>query len=248
MRNKRAVLPNFFTLTNAFLGFLAILKISQGLFTTAAWYIIFASICDTMDGRLARWSKTQSKFGKQLDSFADAISFGVAPAFLVYETNFSTVGIWGALFCFIFVLAGIFRLARFNVTTAGSKKRTYKGLPIPPAALALATFFIMAQYFWDTVQMTPVLLVLVPGLSLLMVSTIEYEPIPSFKMHRDFRKNIQPLIFITGFICVFINPKICFFPWVMVYIFISLVKGIVNKLREEDEEAEIAINEDHIVK
>jgi len=247
MMNKRAVLPNFFTLTNAFLGFFAIVNISQGSYKLAAWCIIFATICDMLDGILARWSKTHSKFGMQLDSFADAISFGVAPAFLVYETYFSSVGVWGALFCFMFILAGIFRLARFNVTATTSKKRKFKGLPIPPAALALSTFYIMAQYFSD-VNMTPLLLVLVPGLSLLMVSTVEYGPFPLLMFHHNFRKNILPLIYAIGLICVYINPGICFFPWVMLYIFTSLIKGIVGKLREEDEDAEVVIDEKRIIK
>lgn len=244
--NKRAVLPNFFTLTNAFLGFLAIVNISQEHFVIAAWYIIFATICDMLDGILARLSKTHSKFGMQLDSFADAISFGVAPAFLVYETYFNTVGVWGALFCFMFILAGIFRLARFNITATSSKKRKYKGLPIPPAALALSTFFVMTQD--SSVHVTPVLLALVPGLSLLMVSTIEYGPFPLLMFRRDFRKNILPLIYAVGLICVVINPRIWFFPWVMLYIFTSLIKGIVGKLREEDEDTEVAIDEERIIK
>jgi len=246
--NKRSVLPNFFTLTNAFLGFLAIIYISQEHYITAAWCIIFAAICDALDGKLARLSKTYSKFGTELDSLADAVSFGVAPAFLVYETNFNTVGFWGAFFCFIFVLAGIFRLARFNITVNAYRKKKYKGLPIPVSALALSTFFIMAQYFWDTLQMTPVLLVLVPGLSLLMVSTVEYGPLPLLMVHRKYRKNILPFVYIIGLICVIINPRIWFFPWVMFYIISSLIKGIASKLREEDEEAEMAIDEDYIVK
>ena len=244
MKNKRAALPNLFTLTNVFLGFLAIIKISEGNFTTAAWFILFATICDQIDGRLARWSKTYSQFGKQLDSIADAISFGIAPAFLVYETNFSTADRWGAVFCFIFILAGIFRLARFNVETKGYKRKYYKGLPIPVAAMALASFFIMAQHFWDTVEMVRVMMILVPALSLLMVSTITFEKIPSLMLHRSLRKSIKPLTYIAGFTCIIINPRIWLFPWTMVYIVVAIIEGLVVKLREEDEEAEMTLDEE----
>lgn len=243
MINKKAVLPNFFTLTSLFLGFLAIIKISQGYFTTAAWFIIIATFCDSVDGKLARWSKSYSNFGKQFDSLADGISFGVAPAFLLYETSFGGVGMWGAIFCFIFILAGVFRLARYNVETSDYKKE-YKGLPIPVAALALATFFIMSQHFWDTVSMAKVLLVLVPSLSFLMISSINFATIPSLRLQRNMRRNIKPITYYVGFACILYNPQVWFFPWTMVYIFVESTNGFLQKLHENDEELEVPIDEE----
>lgn len=244
MLNKRAFLPNFFTLTNVFLGFLAILKVADGQYVTAAWLIVFASFCDHFDGKLARWSKSYSQFGKQLDSFADAISFGVAPAFLLYASNFKSAGLLGSLFCFIFILAGIFRLARFNVETKSFKAKDYKGLPIPIAALALSNFFIMSQTLWQTVEMGKVLFVLVPGLSFLMISNIGFERLPSFKLQKGIKSNIKRITYLIGFGLIIYNPSIWFFPWTMVYIFVMLASGFWNKLRENDEEMDIPVEEE----
>lgn len=244
MMNKRAFLPNFFTLTNVFLGFLAIVKVADGQYTTAAWLIVFASFCDYFDGKLARWSKSFSQFGKHLDSFADAISFGVAPAFLLYSSNFKSAGLLGSLFCFIFILAGIFRLARYNVETKSFKSKNYKGLPIPIAALALSTFFIMSQTLWQTVEMGKVLLVLVPGLSFLMISNIGFERPPSFKPQKGIKNNIKRFTYMVGFGFIIYSPSIWIFPYTMVYIFVMLAAGFWAKLRENDEELDISVKDE----
>jgi CDP-diacylglycerol--serine O-phosphatidyltransferase len=244
MINKRSFLPNFFTLTNVFLGFLAILKIADGQYITAAWLIVFASFCDHVDGKLARLTKSYSQFGKQLDSFADAISFGVAPAFLLYASNFKSAGLLGSLFCFIFILAGIFRLARFNVETKSFKAKDYKGLPIPIAALALSNFVIMSQTLWQTVEMGNVLLVLVPGLSFLMISNIGFESLPSFKPQKGIKKNIKRITYFVGFAMIIHDPSIWFFPWNMVYIFVMLGSAFWAKLHENEEELDVTVEEE----
>ncbi len=235
MINKRSALPNFFTLTNIFLGFLSIIYTSQGRFSTAAWCLIFGTLCDQVDGRLARLSKVSSNFGKEIDSFADVISFGVAPAFLVYQTNFSTSGMWGALFCFIYILAGIFRLARYNVNTVGTKKKNYKGLPVPVAALALSSFFLMSQHFWGTVKIAHILLIMLPVLSFLMVTSMKFDTIPMIKPSKNLWTNIKSLFWISGIACIIINAKIWFFPWTVVYILVMVGEGIVDKIKEESE-------------
>lgn len=244
MKNKRAVLPNFFTLTNVFLGFLAITKVADGQYTTAAWLIVFASFCDFFDGKIARWSKSYSQFGKQLDSFADTISFGVAPAFLLYSSNFKSAGLLGALFCFIFILAGIFRLARYNVETKSFKAKNYKGLPIPIAALTLSNFFIMSQTLWQTVEMGKVLLVLVPGLSFLMISNIGFQRLPSFMFQKGIKKNIKRITYYVAFGIIVYSPNILFFPMNMIYILIMVASGFWAKLHESDEELDISVEEE----
>ena len=246
MKNKRAVLPDFFTLTNVFLGFLSIIYIADGRFTAAAWFITFAAFCDALDGRLARLSGAQSKFGVQLDSLADAVSFGIAPAFLIYTTSFSTAGLWGVLLCFIFVIAGIFRLARYNITPSSSKKKQYYGLPIPVAALTVTGFYITAHHFGNTTYMMPVFLGLIPGLSLLMVSNIEYETLPSLMPHRSLRKNLKPILYLAGIILFVAKPRVWYFPLVMVYVLAYLVKGIIVRTHEEEESPQMSFDEDEI--
>jgi CDP-diacylglycerol--serine O-phosphatidyltransferase len=201
--------------------------------------VVFATICDYLDGKVARASKSQSLFGKELDSLADAVSFGVVPAYLVYVTNFNTVGIWGVVLCFAYVFAGVFRLARYNVQTASTKSRVFKGLPIPVAALSVVTYMIMSNYYWETMSMPRVLMFLVPGVSALMVSTIPYESLPSVLLRRGIRKNVMLLYYAAGLVFTIINPQKWMFPWVSGYIFLYLFRGIMRKLRQSKKEIEL---------
>jgi len=248
MKNKLQALPHFFTLSNLFLGFWAILFVSRDNFVLAAVCIIFAGICDDLDGRVARLTKSFSKFGKELDSLADSISFGVAPAFLVYQSNFSEIGPWGTVFCFIFLLSGIFRLARFNVITKGFKKSVYKGLPIPIAAVTIATFILFADTYFNTVKIQNVFLILIPGLSLLMVSSIGYEPIPKINFNRSLKSNIKPLAYFISFVFIFFFPKQLFFPCVLAYIFNGIIMSLYALLRADNDAAETQVDEEKIVK
>ncbi|MFC1513568.1 CDP-diacylglycerol--serine O-phosphatidyltransferase [candidate division KSB1 bacterium] len=247
MKNKRAALPNFFTLANSFLGFLSILYASDGRFLAAAWCITFATICDSLDGKLARLSKTSSKFGVQLDSLSDIISFGVAPAFLVYATNFASFGIWGAFLSFLFIFAGIFRLARFNVTTSLKKKSDFKGLPIPVAALAIATFFVFTNNYFGTVHMPPVIASMVIALSALMVSNVEYKTIPSLRLFRDFKKNILPVSYIIGYTVILFTRGVLFFPFVLMYIAVYFIKWVFPKYNIVEDEPDYSVDEENIV-
>ncbi|MFC1728706.1 CDP-diacylglycerol--serine O-phosphatidyltransferase [candidate division KSB1 bacterium] len=248
MKHKYAALPHFFTISNIFLGFLSITYSLHENYTTAAWCIAAASVFDNLDGKIARMTHTHSRFGMELDSLADIISFGVAPAFLVYTTNFSAVGIWGVFFSFLFVLAGVFRLARFNITQKSFKKNKFRGLPIPMAALAVVTFMIFSKEIWGVVTIVPAYLVLVPALSLLMVSNIEYETIPRLVVTRSIRKNANALVYITGFICVILYPREAFFPGTILYILKGLLFHIKTALKPDEEPAELPFDEDNIVK
>src|SRR3954465_12469764 len=126
---RRAVvfLPNGFTLFNLFCGIFAIVLSSRGDFDLAARFIVLGGIADAMDGRVARATGTGSKFGEELDSLVDAISFGLAPALIVYQ-GLPTKGTLEWLLVFIFAACAVMRLARFNVEQAGRKKTHFHGL------------------------------------------------------------------------------------------------------------------------
>lgn len=152
LRKTLFVLPSLITLSSVFCGFEAIRIASgatvQGDYYRAAILIVFAMLFDMFDGRVARMTKTQSEFGLQLDSLADVISFGVAPAVLVYNWSLKQMGTVGFFVSFVYVAAGAIRLARFNVmamsmqtTTKGSSKY-FLGLPIPGAAGMLVSLVI----------------------------------------------------------------------------------------------------------
>ena len=135
------ILPNLFTLAALFGGFYAIVMAMNGRFDYAAVGVFCAMVLDSLDGRVARMTNTQSAFGEQMDSLSDMVSFGVAPALIAYEWALSGLGRWGWIAAFVYCSCAALRLARFNVNTGTVDKRWFQGLP-SPAAAALVTGFI----------------------------------------------------------------------------------------------------------
>jgi CDP-diacylglycerol--serine O-phosphatidyltransferase len=184
LRKAMFVLPNLFTVSSIFLGFYS-MTLSAGDPTPeqlyrAALAIFFAIFFDMFDGRVARMTRTQSDFGVQLDSLADVISFGAAPALLVYKWALAPMGFLGLFLSFSFAACGALRLARFNVLAARGDKashRFFTGLPIPLAAGALVSVVIAhyRQYGAPTDPSTHVPIAIGVGLlAFLMVSTVRY--------------------------------------------------------------------------
>ncbi len=141
-RRRRSIylLPNAFTTANLFAGFYAVVQAMNGRFDIAAIAIFLAMVFDGMDGRVARLTNTQSAFGEQYDSLADMISFGMAPALVMYVWALQDIGRWGWLAAFIYVVGAALRLARFNTNIAVVDKRFFQGLPSPAAAALVAGF------------------------------------------------------------------------------------------------------------
>ena len=135
------ILPNLFTLAALFGGFYAIVMAMNGRFENACIGIFCAAVLDSLDGRVARMTNTQSAFGEQMDSLSDMVSFGAAPALIAYEWSLKGLGRWGWIAAFVYCACAALRLARFNVNTAVVDKRYFQGLP-SPAAAALVTGFI----------------------------------------------------------------------------------------------------------
>lgn len=135
------VLPNLITLAALFGGFYAIVMAMNGRFDLAAAGVFCAMVLDSLDGRVARMTNTQSAFGEQMDSLSDMVSFGVAPALIAYEWALSSLGRWGWIAAFVYCSCAALRLARFNVNTGTVDRRWFQGLP-SPAAAALVTGFI----------------------------------------------------------------------------------------------------------
>lgn len=166
-------LPSAFTLGNLFLGIISIILAFNEQFGLAAILVIVGMLLDGLDGRIARALNATSEFGKELDSLSDVISFGVAPAFIMYGTILHQLGWAGIVITGIFPICGALRLARFNVTT--SNPNYFVGLPITAAGGILAT---LALYH----NLIPISRVFLPlamlGLSYLMISRIKY---PNFK-------------------------------------------------------------------
>lgn len=179
-----SMLPHLFTLLNLAFGFLSIVLTMQGNYQQAALMIVASLVADGLDGRLARWFGADGEFGKQLDSLADVVSFGTAPALLVYVAGMQEYGLYGLLIAAIFPMCGALRLARFNIIkTSGF----FMGVPITAAGTLLATIMWYSetgQRLHPSMLIFPAALVL---LSYLMVSAIPY---PDFKTGRNHRPGI----------------------------------------------------------
>lgn len=183
-RRGASILPSLFTTGNLFLGFLAIVRTLDGRFAEAAPLIGAAVVLDMLDGRIARLTHTQSEFGAQYDSLADAVSFGVAPALLAYGWALELVPRAGWPAAFLFLACGVLRLARFNVQRHVVDTRFFVGLPIPAGAAQLAAVvFILPEprtERWEAI----VALGLVVILAFLMVSTFRYRSFKGIDLSR----------------------------------------------------------------
>ena len=137
------ILPNLFTLAALFGGFYAIVMAMNGRFDQAAVGVFCAMVLDSLDGRVARMTNTQSAFGEQMDSLSDMVSFGAAPALIAYVWGLTSLGRWGWIGAFVYCACAALRLARFNVNTAVVDKRFFQGLPSPAAAALVAGFIYL---------------------------------------------------------------------------------------------------------
>jgi CDP-diacylglycerol---serine O-phosphatidyltransferase len=231
-----SVIPNLFTAMNMFSGFFSIISASQGNFVYAGWLIIIAAIFDTLDGFMARLTKSSSELGVELDSLSDVVSFGAAPSFLIYSTYFYQFETFGIIISSLPLIAGGFRLARFNVQLVGFNKSYFTGLPIPSSALTIVCF-ILSFYnngFGESEKQLIIPIVLL--LSFLMVSNVKYDVIPKFTISA-IKKN--PLIYIAYFIALVIliifKIKGLFFIFVFMIafgIFRQIFKYFSNKKTE----------------
>ncbi len=182
-RISRVAVPSFFTLMNLLSGFFAVISTAEGEFEKAAWLIVAAGLFDALDGMMARIANAVSMFGVELDSLADVVSFGVAPAFLLYEFGLDRLGLFGVIIASLPALCGAVRLARFNVEFEGEKKPYFSGLPIPVQATFVVAFILVfhdGRWFegfeWGRAS---ILIPMVVVLSVLMVSTVPFDALPT---------------------------------------------------------------------
>lgn len=150
------VLPNLFTLAGLFGGFYAVVMAMNGRFDLATTGIFAAMVLDSLDGRVARMTGTQSAFGEQMDSLADMVSFGAAPALIAYEWALRPLGRWGWIAAFVYCACAALRLARFNVNTSVVDKRFFQGLPSPAAAALVAGFIWLTSTMLSAQHEVPI--------------------------------------------------------------------------------------------
>lgn len=217
------ILPNLFTLAALFGGFYAIVMAMNGRFDLAAIGVFCAMVLDSLDGRVARMTNTQSAFGEQMDSLSDMVSFGAAPALITYEWALKGLGRWGWIAAFVYCACAALRLARFNVNTTVVDKRYFQGLP-SPAAAALVTGFIWLMTELDVagphVAWPMFALALYAGLT--MVSNVPFYSFKDIQMKKSVPFIVIVLIAL-GIAVINIHPPIVLFGVFVVYGFSGYV-------------------------
>jgi CDP-diacylglycerol--serine O-phosphatidyltransferase len=213
------LLPHLVTTTGLFFGFYAIVQAFTGNPDRAALGIVLAGVCDALDGRLARMARSASRFGLEYDSIADTVSFGVAPAVLVYSAGgLHGLGRTGLVMAFLYIAGAALRLARFNVTPSRFHGR-FEGLPSPAAAgmVASTQWFVsfLAEHGITLVIPAPLVAIAAAGLGLLMVSSIPYR---SFK-ELDLRHSYGTLVIVVFAVALVIQePSLTLFAIGLAYL------------------------------
>jgi CDP-diacylglycerol--serine O-phosphatidyltransferase len=225
------LLPSLITVGNMFCGYAAIMYSMRGDLVFAAPFLGVAIVLDMLDGRIARMTGTASAFGLQLDSLADVISFGLAPAVLAFSWSLSELGRWGWAAGFVYVTAAAMRLARFNIqTTTQVDKRYFIGMPSPPAAgVVAATVFAFPQGLTGRLQLlAAVAVVVVPAL--LMVSTIRFR---SFKtLNFGYQRSYLPIYFFAIFVVLIATePQYTLLALAYTYLLSAFIGLGMTKLR-----------------
>lgn len=252
MVEKKYIAPNAITAANMFLGYLSIVASISGDFTKAIWFIIMAMVCDALDGKTARKLDAFSEFGKEFDSFCDAISFGLAPAILVYTTlsNKTSIAVIGTQnlstflipISFIYALCGVMRLVKFNIiTTASSEKDDFSGMPIPSGASVVCSYLLFVNAVKDNFNISlysvEIFIALTLLAAILMVSTIP------FKTPDKVFRFIPKSLFIPFIILIVVTLKYSMFIVTSYYILYNLLTFLYNRRKRANEEEDKEIEE-----
>lgn len=234
LRRTVVLLPSGFTLANLFFGVFAIVAASRGQFDDAGKYVVFGGVADALDGRIARATSTGSRFGAELDSLVDAISFGLAPSLIMYFAVLNREN-WDWIFCFFFTMCAVIRLARFNIEQAGRAKTYFHGLPSPAAGVTLATYYWFSQtplYNQTMIGNLPwhvMLRFVMLGLGFLMISNVSYAAVPTIG-YRSIKEVLGTLLVLATIIGILFLPKQFFFPAFLAYVLYGVGRNALRGL------------------
>lgn len=221
------VLPNLVTTGNIFCGFFAIVQAFRGDFTKAAYAIVVAAVFDLLDGRLARLTRSTSKFGAEYDSLCDLVSFGVAPGILLFTWALEPFGRLGWIACFLYATCGALRLARFNVQVNVVEKAYFQGLPIPMAAGIVASSVLAFQDLQLEAVGNVGLLAMTFLLAFVMVSNFRYR---SFK-DLDLKERLPFKYLVFGVLIIAVvayRPEVHLFLLFLAYATMGAISGILR--------------------
>jgi len=211
------ILPNLFTLAALFGGFYAVVMAMNQRFDLAAVGVFVAMVLDSLDGRVARMTNTQSAFGEQMDSLSDMVSFGAAPALIAYEWALKGLGRWGWIAAFVYCACAALRLARFNVNTQVVDKRYFQGLPSPAAAALMAGFiWLMADYGVRAVDVSWVMFAVALYAGLTMVTNVPFYSFKDIQMKKSVPFAVIVLIALAIAV-INIDPPVVLFAIFVIY-------------------------------
>jgi len=231
---SRSFVPSVFTVMNMVCGYISIVMSGEGSFVAAGWFIIFAAFFDTIDGFVARVTNGTSDFGVELDSLSDLVSFGAAPAYLVYKFGLEGLpGIAGICVSSLLMIGSGLRLARFNISMIGYEKDSFAGLPTPAQALTIAgfVFWMSSDRIFPPASMQMALAGLSVALALLMVSKVNYDALPKPTLDSFKRQPIQISLYIIAMFCVLLFHSKAFFLAMLLYILVGIVRSITLLFR-----------------
>ena len=227
---SRSFVPSLFTVMNMVSGYIAIVMSGEGSFVVACWFIILAAFFDTIDGFVARVTNGISDFGFELDSLSDLVSFGAAPAYLVYRFALEGMPFNAGIFLSSLIMVGSgLRLARFNITLIGYHKESFSGLPAPAQALTIAGFvlWMLAEpALLSEESLRTVLCWLAAVLSFLMVSKINYDALPKPTLDAFRRQPLQLSLYVIALFCVLVFQAKAFFLAMLLYILLGVIRSV----------------------
>ncbi len=225
------LLPNLFTTASLFSGFYAIVAGMDGHFDHAAIAIFISMILDGLDGRVARLTNTQSKFGEEYDSLADMVAFGVAPALVAFSLSLQSLGNLGWIATFIYVAGAALRLARFNTQIGTVDKKYFVGLPSPAAAAMVAGLIWTTNSFEPSKWLTLFTMMVVSGVGVLMVSNILYYSFKDFDLKRKVPFTAI-LIVVLVFAVISLEPAVVLLIGFLIYTLSGPVSALLRQRRK----------------
>jgi len=227
------LLPNALTTASLFSGFYAIVSAANGVFDNAAIAIFVSMILDGLDGRVARLTNTQSKFGEEYDSLSDMVAFGVAPGLVAFFWLLNGLNQVGWTLTFVYVAGAALRLARFNTQISTVNKNIFVGLPSPSAAACVAGLVWCFHTYEPTAWLTALTLFVVGGAGFLMVSNVHYR---SFK-DLDLKGRVPfaaILLVVLGFVVISLDPATVLFAMFLIYAVSGPVQAAMRKMRNRN--------------
>ena len=233
MANRMSFIPSLFTVLNLFCGFLSIVNASNGEIEIACMFIIYAGLFDAFDGVVARFTGTSSRFGVELDSLADAVSFGAAPSFIFYKAFFYSLDGFGIAIAALLMIFAALRLARFNTQLVGFDKNFFSGVLAPLAALTVSAFFLF--YFnknFNTHISEIFAYILALGLPALMVSKFKYDTTPKISGREIKKHPVKFIIIFLAIALVAFTKGEGLFAFCLFYLSTGIFRGIKNQIRK----------------